>query len=53
LSYLSDPKSYAGGSIGAGRASLTRLVEGGDVRLRQVPWSSRLEVGRKANNLAP
>ena len=28
LVHLSDPKSYAGGSVATGRASLARLVEG-------------------------
>jgi hypothetical protein len=45
--------SYAGGSLATGRSPKPdRLIWVG-TRQREIPWSSRLGVGREANNLTP
>jgi hypothetical protein len=45
-----NPESYAGGSLATGRVSQAREVNMGSDQ-REIPWSSRLGVGREANNL--
>jgi hypothetical protein len=41
-----DLESYAAGSVATGRVTLGGQVQGLGVRLREVPWSSRLGVER-------
>jgi hypothetical protein len=48
-----DTESYAGGSVATGRGHPSQTGQRVEARRRETPWSSRLRVGRKANNLAP
>jgi hypothetical protein len=52
LVWSNDPESYAGGSVATGRVSLAGQVKGDD-QTKRIPWSSRLGVGREADNLTP
>jgi hypothetical protein len=47
-----DLESYDGGSVATGRVSLDGQVKGDDPD-PGLPWSSRLGVGREADNHAP
>jgi len=49
----SDPESYAGSSVAAGRASRARQVKGVDPDKKGIPCSSRFRVGRGANKPTP
>jgi hypothetical protein len=49
LAWSEDPESYAGGSTATGRGSHAGQVKGDDPEKR-IPWSSRLGVGRGADN---
>jgi hypothetical protein len=48
LEWLYDPKSYAGGSVTTGRASLDRQVKGDDVDKKGLPgppgWGLRVRL---------
>jgi hypothetical protein len=48
-----NPESYAGGSLATGRISKPDRSIWVGTRQREIPWSSRLGVGREANNLTP
>jgi hypothetical protein len=50
LAWSLDPESYAGGSIAIGRDSHAGQVKGDDPDKKGTPWSSRLGVGRRADN---
>jgi hypothetical protein len=53
LVWSNDAESYAGGSVAIGRASYARQYKGDDLSTKGIPWSSRLRVGREANNPTP
>jgi hypothetical protein len=48
LVWSNDLESYDGGSVATGRVSLAGQVKGDDPD-PQIPWSSRLGVGREAD----